>query len=380
MSKKNILIITGEVSGDMQASLLVQKVLEKNSNYNFFAVGGKYLKDLDVKIISNITSKASIGYYEKFFQTIIFYKTKQIIKKCIENNNIDLIIFVDYLEMNTKIAKCASKKNIKTVYYIPPQEWGWTSDKRAKELIKNITEIICIFENEYNYYKKISSKIAYFGHPLIDKVNDYKSNNQKITIDLPSSFVAIFPGSRKQEIKYILPEILRIISDCQKQKDSITFIINIPNNNHLDLIKKFLLEHNLTIKIYIDYAYPILEKCKFALVTSGTICLEATLFKKNHIVFYKFNNLIYFFLQKSLNVIKKRYKFFSITNIVAKEKIINEYMQKIPIKEIVENILFLFENNEELTKIEKSLDKVIELLKPKEISSPLEEIANYLLE
>ena len=195
--EKEILIITGEPSGDQHAARYIKEHLRINSNLIFNSFGQKELKEISTNLIYNTEKISVVGIVEVISKYREIVKALKVAKNHIKTNKPNLIILVDYVEFNLKIAKYAKSLDIPVIFYIAPQLWAWR-EKRAKALIENIDYLAVIFPFEEIFFKKYTNNISYVGHPLfqdsvlLNSAIDYSERN----IDL-----GIFPGSRESEIK-----------------------------------------------------------------------------------------------------------------------------------------------------------------------------------
>ena len=196
-NQKRIFIIAGESSGDNHAADYIKEHSKINSNIRFDAFGQNEIEKTNAKIIYNTEKISVIGIIEVITKYREIIRALKIAKEYINKNKPDLIILVDYIEFNLKIAKFAKSLGIPVLFYIAPQVWAWR-EKRAKSFIKSIDYLAVIFPFEEVYFKRYTDNVTYVGHPLskrLDLTTSIKDYNQR-KIDL-----GIFPGSRESEIK-----------------------------------------------------------------------------------------------------------------------------------------------------------------------------------
>ena len=202
---KRIFIITGEYSGDMHAANVVKQLRELNSDIEIEAVGGQNLKDLGVKLFSDHSKMSAMGLSPKIIWN--HYKLgKNLLTYLKETYKPDLVLLVDYGAFNLKMAKYLHKAGIKTNYYIPPQIWA-SRRWRINTIKKYIDEVLCIFPFEEDLYKSHGIKTKFCGHPLINKMPapaDKQAFFEQYGLDLNKKLVAVFPGSRKFELHYLM--------------------------------------------------------------------------------------------------------------------------------------------------------------------------------
>ncbi|MDD5456428.1 MAG: lipid-A-disaccharide synthase [Candidatus Margulisbacteria bacterium] len=375
---RNILIITGEVSGDMQAGYMLKALKQRDPSLKVYAVGSDNLQAAGAEIVKDLTKKSTIGFLEaiKHVPSLLLLKNKLV--KFLDEKKIDLLICVDYQGFNMIMAAEARKRKIHVVYYIPPQEWVWGSDKGMQKVVNIVDKVVTIFKAEFDCYKKFTSQAGYFGHPLVQVIENYFKENKKIK-PAGTCQVAVFPGSRKQEIKYIFPEMIKIMSYMAEMDKNIKFVINLPNAHYQEEIEQGIKAIKQDIPVLIGKNYQVLKESKFALITSGTICLEASIIGIPHVVLYKFGNLSYKIIRR---VLAKKFKFkhYSLTNIVAGKEVVKEYLQHINAKEVGDFILDNLQDKDKLEVIKNELKSIKEKLQIEGKTNILESIAEYILE
>ena len=117
------------------------------------------------------------------------------------------MVLLDYPEFNLQIAKAAKKAGIKVLYYISPQVWAW-KQRRVKTIRERVNKMLVIFPFEAEFYQKHQVPVEFVGHPLAEKVVATKSKTEvRESLQIPphSSVIGLLPGSRKGEIKRLLP-------------------------------------------------------------------------------------------------------------------------------------------------------------------------------
>jgi lipid-A-disaccharide synthase len=242
------------------------------------------------------------------------------------------LILVDYPGFNLRIAEFAKANQIKVFYYISPQVWAW-KQSRVHKIKKIVDKMFVILPFEQEFYKRFDYVVDFVGHPLLDAVANYASQETKLSVDVNKPIIAILPGSRKQEITTMLPLMLTM----EKHYPNYQFIIAGAPSQNKEFYQQFI--SNKEIKIVFNETYQLLQKATAALVTSGTATLETALFGVPEVVCYKGGAISFSIAKKLIKV-----KYISLVNLI---------MDKEIVKELIQNEL-----NETNLKIE--LDKLLE--------------------
>jgi lipid-A-disaccharide synthase len=316
--QKRIMIIAGESSGDQHAARYVREHEKLNPDIIFDAFGQKELKNTTANFIYDTEKIAVVGIMEVISKYKEITDALKLAKSHINKTKPDLIILVDYVEFNLKIAKFAKGLGINVIFYIAPQLWAWR-ERRAHNLVKNIDHLAVIFPFEEIFFQKYTDNVTYVGHPLFENthllssVRKYEDRNTDL---------GIFPGSRESEIKNNIYSMLDCIQKNKNEKIKIFYA----NKTSLDLLKK-LLPPEFHSKLESGKDIAEVSSCKKALCASGTVTLELAILEIPMVVMYKLS-YVTFFIMRSL--VKLNY--IGLVNLmlgdkIGQEPIVKEYIQ-----------------------------------------------------
>lgn len=320
---KNILIIAGEVSGDLHGGNLVRAIKNLDSSIHFFGIGGNNMKSAGVELIYHIDAISFMGFIEVIKHIPFLKRIKKNLLKLVEERNPDAIILIDYPGFNLSFAQDVYKLNKKVLYYISPQIWAW-GGKRIHTIKKLIHKMIVVFPFEEKMYRENGVNVEFVGHPLLDVIENYQFESKEnffknYSLNPEKKLLAVFPGSRKQEIKNILPEVYEAIKMLRKNFDLNVVISGVKSID--EKIYREVIGND--IPIVFDKNYELMKYADAGIIKSGTSTLEAALFELPFVVVYRTSYLSYL-IGKNLIQIDK----ISLANIVAEEKIVDELIQK----------------------------------------------------
>lgn len=307
-------LIAGEPSGDQHASRLIKSLLEKDPNADFKFLGGELMSELAGKPVVHIREMAFMGFTQVLSHLGQIRKNFVRAKNAIMEFNPDVIIMVDYPGFNLRMAKWAKRKGFKTYYYIAPAVWAWNT-KRVYSLKSNCEKIFCILPFEPEFYSKYGIEVDYVGNPVFEEVLQKKQEMPEITKG-QSKQIALLPGSRKQEIELILPEMLGLVSHFGDYKFVIAAM-----ESHKDLYAS-LIPDDCSVQLEYGRHFEILNESVAALVTSGTATLETALMGVPQVICYKTNNLSYQIARRLIKV-----PYISLVNLILEEPAIPELIQ-----------------------------------------------------
>jgi len=318
MDKKNIFIIAGESSGDQHAAAYIKEHLKVNKDISFVAFGQSEIKKTNAKVIYDTEDISVVGIIEVLYKYNKIIKALRTAKKYIYDNRPNLVVLVDYVEFNQKIARYAKSLNIPVLFYVAPQVWAWR-EKRSKKFLESIDHLAVIFPFEKVFFKKYTNNVSYVGHPLnnrYDLINSIKKYENR-TIDL-----GIFPGSRESEIKSNLFVMLDCIQKNKKEKIAIFYADETSKYIIKQLLPEEYHKHLISGKDINQ-----ISNCRKALCASGTITLQLAILDIPMVIMYKLSYLSYLIMKRLITV-----KHIGLVNLIlgstiGEKPIVKEFIQ-----------------------------------------------------
>ena len=310
-------LVAGERSGDLHASNLMKQLILKDNNASFRYFGGDYMAAVGGNLVVHYANLAFMGLFEVISN---FRKISNYINQCkqdIEQWQPDAVILVDYAGFNLRIAKFAKAKGIKVIYYISPKVWAW-NQKRAHKIKKLVDHMYVILPFEVDFYKKFDWLVTYVGNPVVESVANYE-----VISDFrgehglgDKSIIAMLPGSRKQEVKKLLPIMATVADEYPNHQICVACVRSLPAQFYQGIALK------PNVKLVFDQTYDLLANAKGAIVCSGTATLETALWDVPQVVVYKGMWLSY---KIAMLVIKV--KFISLVNLIMDKEVVTELIQ-----------------------------------------------------
>ena len=297
LNKNNkIFILAGETSGDYIGSCIMRGIKQNNNNINFVGVGGSFMENEGLSSLYNIKEFNVIG----FLNTVVKLKklrnyVNEIVKFIIKEEpkiviTIDTKGFSLALAKSLKIAFKNSNYKCPLIHFVPPTIWAYGKSRLKKW--KNIhDELICLYKIEEDIFKKYDTKCIYLGNPIIEKFLDFEQSNKfknNYNNRSKKNNILLLPGSRSSEIKYVLPEFIKLIKNTDNKFKNVNWIIPITKSHYSNVLSKVNEIKSYPIKVIIlEDNYEILKHASFAIACSGTITLELVLFRIPSIAVYK---------------------------------------------------------------------------------------------
>lgn len=351
-NEQNIMIIAGEVSGDLLGGELSTELMRLDSNIKLYGIGGDKMRQAGVEIIYHINRLAFLGFAEVIKHIPFVKKVQRDLIRVIKEKNIKNIIMIDYPGFNLNFAKKIKPLGIKILYYVSPQIWAWGIGriKKIKHLVK---KMFVVFPFEEELYKDAEVDVEFVGHPLLDRISRYGYLSQeeffeKYNLDTSKDILLILPGSRKFEVEKIFPACIKAALKLKKEFNLQIVVAGASNINE----KLFAEISPLSdYKIIKERNYELMKYSKVGIIKSGTSTLESGLFGLPMVIVYKTSSLTYF-ISKSL----VRLKSIGMANIILGENVVPELIQhNVNPESIYNEVKKLLSNNVLLDSIKRKL-------------------------
>jgi lipid-A-disaccharide synthase len=327
MSKK-LFIVTGEHSGDLHASFIVRELKKRLPDIEIEAVGGENLKAENVKLFHDHSDMSVVGL-DFIFKLREHLRLGQNIIQYLQNNFCaDLVLLIDYGGFNIRLAQYLKKANFKVFYYILPQVWA-TRKGRLKKIAAYVDKAMLILPFEEEIHKKAGVSAEYVGHPLMSQIPPPITKEQlcyKYKLDVNRPVIGLFPGSRKVEIRLITPVFLKTAMLIQKKLPEVQFCLAKASNIEASYLKKQIdkIKHidKLNLKILENANYDLLSGADFLILASGTVTLEAAIYKTPMILSYK-SYLLAYLIYLMIRYVDK----IGLPNLILKKDAVPEFIQ-----------------------------------------------------
>ncbi len=311
-------LVAGERSGDLHGSNLVKAIRRHDPQAIMQGFGGDLMQDAGVKLSVHYREMAFMGFISLATSLFKIFKYIKFCKKDILGFKPDAVILIDYGGFNLKIAKFAKAQGFKVLYYIPPKVWAWYQS-RAWKLKACVDRMFVILPFEKAFFKKYDFDVDYVGNPVLDAIKEFQTSPDFIrrhNLNPEKKLVALLPGSRKIELKKIVPLMAEIADANSDVQFVVAKVSSLPEELY------FALQEKPNVKFVEEETYDLLNVAHAAVVTSGTATLETGIFKVPQVVVYKTNFLEYAIANYLVQV-----EYISLVNLIAGKEVIKEMIQ-----------------------------------------------------
>ena len=320
-----LMLVAGEASGDKHGANLVRalRALRPDIDWQCFGAGGEEMRAAGVETLVDAKEVAIMGALEVARALPKFLSVFRRLRATAQARQPALVVLIDWPEFNLRLAKKlhrdGQRPGQRIAYYISPQIWAWRS-YRIHAIKRYVERMLVILPFEKDYYQRHGVEVDYVGHPLLDSVRVTTSREafcQQHQLDPKRPIVALLPGSRHSELKYILPPLLdaaRLLAQSHPQVQCVLPLARTITRDEIPLTDNLrIVEHD---------TYNALAAADLAVVASGTATLETAIIGTPLVVVYRASSLNWRIFTPLINV-----PHVGMPNLIAGREIAPELLQ-----------------------------------------------------
>ncbi|HYR43902.1 MAG TPA: lipid-A-disaccharide synthase [Terriglobia bacterium] len=322
MSALRFLMVAGEASGDMYGAEVARCLFKKFPDCRIYGLGGQRMRAAGVQLEGDISKTAVVGPFEVIGYLGTLYGVFRRLAERIETEPPTAAILIDFPDFNLRLAKRVKHAGAPVFYYVGPQVWAWR-EGRVKQIKQLVDKMLVIFPFEEDIYRKAAVEVEFVGHPLMDMVRASKSKEDfcaKYQLDPKKPIVALLPGSRTKEVRFILPTLCRAAELIAAEKPDAQFVLPLAPGLDRQLIENIIQARPITV--IINDTYNAIRYSRAAAVASGTATLETALLGTPEVIVYRISQATWFLGKFLLKV-----RLFGIVNIILGEEVVPELFQ-----------------------------------------------------
>lgn len=334
--KLKIGIVVGEVSGDTLGAKLIRRFREQGIDAEFEGIGGPQMIAEGFKSYYPMDILSVMGIVEVLKDIKKLFAVRDGLVETWTKDPVDIFIGIDAPDFNLRLSKTIKQKQlpIKTVQYVSPSVWAWRQG-RIHGIKASINLVLCLFPFEKAFFKKWDVPAAFVGHPLASQLpleNPILEAQTELGLDPDQKYIALLPGSRRGEIERLGPLVLDAANILHQKHPDYTFLIPAINDARKQQIESLLATYPESLKAQIrlmentsaesKIGRQVMNASNIIALASGTATLEAMLLHRPMVTFYKLHWLTYRIAKLLVKI-----PYFSLPNIIAGKKVIQELIQ-----------------------------------------------------
>lgn len=317
MTAPRILLSAGEPSGDLHGAAVARALACRWPDAELYGLGGPLMAAAGVRLLASLDDLAVMGLAEVASRLPLFIGLLRRLRAELSEQPPDLVLPIDYPGFNLRLARSAKRRGAPVLYYIAPQVWAWRQG-RAKQLARYTDRLAVILPFEESLFRDAGAKVTFVGHPLLDLEPPRRARDElcrELGIDAGRPILALFPGSRAQELERHLPLFSEAARRVQRRRPDVQPVIAagsaLPDRAFGDAV------HPRTRD-----GWALLQHATAALVKSGTSTLQAALAGAPMVIAYRMHPLTFAVARRLVRI-----RNIGLANLVAGERVVAELLQ-----------------------------------------------------
>ena len=319
-----IMMSAGEASGDLHGARLAKEMLEMEPDVELFGFGGAKMAEAGVRLVRDCRDYSIMGVWEVVLGLGRLLQLEKTLVESMREEKPDLLLIIDYPDFNWRLAAKAKALGVPVFSYIPPSAWAWRKG-RAKKCAAIAKEIVTIFHHEIGPYVTAGANVSFLGNPLVDTVRaDMEPEAARAFFGLKDGERAalLLPGSRRQEISFLLPDMLKAVRLLKEKRPETRFFLPVAPGLERQEIERHIEKSGASVELTEEHVYDLMGVADFAIATSGTVVMEAALMDLPAVVCYRMGRLNY-----AIGRMLVKIDHFSLPNIILGEEAEPELLQ-----------------------------------------------------
>ena len=287
-------LVAGEASGDLLASLLLGGLRQRWPQLRAQGIGGPKMIAQGFESWWPQDKLAVFGYVDALRHYREIAGIRRELGDRLLQDKPDVLIGVDAPDFNLGLEERLKAAGVPTVHFVSPSIWAWRGG-RIEKIRRSADHVLCLFPFEPQIYARAGIAATYVGHPIADHIPldvPRAASRAQLGLSDHDTVIALLPGSRRSEIRYIAPSLLAAATLLARQRPALKFVLPVAPGLRA-LLDPLIAEHapGLALQLLDGQSHSALAACDLTLIASGTATLEAALFKRPMVIAYRLHAL-----------------------------------------------------------------------------------------
>jgi len=325
-----VMLAAGDPSGDVYGGALAEALRTLRPGVRLLGLGGPRMREAGVRLLYDLSALSTVGVVEALRNLPLLKRLLGRLGDVMDSQRPDVLVLIDFPGFNLKLGELAHSKGIPVVFYFSPSAWAWGKD-RARQVARIAARVCTVLPMEDEVYREAGANVTYVGHPLLDLVRvtgDGPSLRRELGLESAEPMVALLPGSRSQEVRHLLPVMIRAAQEVHRALPGARFAVAVAHTFRSEELERIaratgVAEGDPAWPLWIEgRTYDVLAAAHVAVVASGTATLEGALLGTPLVVVYKVAPSTY-----ALGKMLVKVPFLALPNLIAGRKVVPELLQ-----------------------------------------------------
>ena len=319
-------MVVAERSGDQLAALLLGGMRQAWPDLQASGIGGPQMQALGFQSRWSCDELSVRGLVEALMRYRRITGIRQQLMDDLLQNPPDLFVGVDASDFNLTVERALKQRGIAAIQLVCPSIWAWRPE-RVDKIRESVRHILCLYPFEPALLAQHGIEGTFVGHPVADVIPldpDRTTARLKLGLNPDAQVVALLPGSRSAEIRYLIEPFVQAARRMRDERPSLQFVL--PTHEQLrPAIEQALQANSMAahVKVVMGQSHAVQAACDVALVASGTATLETALFKRPMVIAYKMQ-----WLSWRMANGKRLLPWVGLPNILCNESLVPEFLQE----------------------------------------------------
>ncbi len=321
-----LLLVAAEASGDQHGAAMLRALRVCMPTLQVYGIGGEQLRAAGMETLFDIQNLNVVGVVEILVKVPSGLRMARQLLRAAAQRGTRVVVLIDAPGFNLTFARMAKRAGLRVIYYIGPQIWAWRRH-RLKRVARYVDTMLTLFPFEVPFYTAAGVDAAYVGHPLLDHLQPLLTPTdaaQSLGLDPTRPIVALLPGSRRQELRYLLPPMLQALQCLRQHLPHVQGVLPVASTLAMAAVRALLPPYNAPpVTLVQGQSHTVLRAAHFAWVASGTATLEAGLIGTPMVIVYKMHPVTAWLARRVLCIPS-----IGLPNIVAGHPVVPELLQE----------------------------------------------------
>lgn len=315
MAVREVLILAGEASGDLHGAVLADRLHALRPDLRLVGTGGARMREAGVAMI--VEHEGVVGFIEVLRHIPSHWRLLRQLTARLDSGSVALVLCIDYPGFNMRVAAAAAARGIPVLYYITPQVWAWRAGRLPK-MARVMTKAAVILPFEEELLRGAGIDTTFVGHPLLDRalaLPDRGTARQRLGLAPDREVLALFPGSRAQEIRRHLTDFVAVARALEQSRPGLLPVVSVAPTIQLR-------DDEVPFRLIRSASFDVLRAADVALCKSGTTTLEAAVAGCPCAIVYRTSPISYAIARRLVRI-----PHIGLLNIVAGREVAPEFVQ-----------------------------------------------------